>query len=92
MDVVFVIAFVAAGCQPCDDFKRDLAGGELASEVRVVVVDVKEHPELARKCGVQVTPTFAAIRDERQVLRMSGYRGREPFAAWMNEVKRVAAD
>jgi thioredoxin-like negative regulator of GroEL len=85
---VFVIAFTAAGCPPCDDFKRDLATGDLTYEVQIVVVDIAEQPDLAKKCGVERTPTFVAIEDERQVSRLVGYRGRGPLRDWLARLRR----
>lgn len=85
---VFVIAFTAAGCPPCDDFKRDLASGEIASDVKIVVVDVADRPDLAQKCSVDRTPTFVAIDDERQVSRLVGYRGRGPLRDWLARLRR----
>lgn len=90
MDAVFVIAFVAAGCPPCDAFKDDLQHGRIENDVRIVVVDVKERPELAKKCGVAVTPTFVAIRDEQQVSRKSGYTSPESLNDWLERQKPVA--
>jgi len=90
VDAVFVIAFVAAGCPPCDDFKADLRHGSIENDVRIVVVDIKERPELVAKCRVTVTPTFVAIRDERQVFRKSGYTSTESLNQWLEDVKPVA--
>ena len=85
---VFVIAFTAAGCPPCDDFKADLASGEIASDVQIVVVDVAEQPDLAKRCGVDRTPTFVAVEDERQVSRLVGYKGRGPLRDWLSRLRR----
>ena len=85
---VFVIAFTAAACPPCDTFKADLASGSLAGEVQIDVVDVAEQPDLAKKCGVERTPTFVAIDDERQVSRLVGYRGRGPLRDWLARLRR----
>jgi thiol-disulfide isomerase/thioredoxin len=90
VDAVFVIAFVAAGCPPCDSFKDDLRSGRIESDVRIVVVDAKEKPGLAQKCGVTVTPTFVAIQDERQVFRKSGYTSPDSLNDWLGGVKPVA--
>lgn len=90
MDAVFVIAFVAAGCPPCDAFKADLRHGSVENDVRIVVVDVKDRPELVAKCRVTVTPTFVVVRDERQVSRKSGYTSPESLNQWLEEVKPVA--
>ena len=79
---IFVIAFVAAGCPPCDKFKREAAG--LDSPVRIVVVDVKDRPDLARQCNVKITPTFVAVAPgERQIARMSGYTSRQSLRVWL---------
>jgi len=90
VDTIFVVVFVAAGCPPCDNFKDDLRSGRIESDVRIVVVDVKEQPDLAAKCGVKVTPTFVAIRDERQVSRLSGYTTRERLDEWLSRINPVA--
>lgn len=90
MDTLFVIVFVAAGCPPCDAFKDDFRAGRIESEVQIVVVDVKVRPDLAKKCGVTVTPTFVAIQDERQLARLSGYTTRERLEGWLSRVQPVA--
>lgn len=90
MDAVFVIVFVAAGCPPCDSFKDDLRSGRIESDVQIVVVDVKVRGDLAKKCGVTVTPTFVAIQDERQVARLSGYTTPERLEAWLNQLHDVS--
>lgn len=85
---VFVIAFVSQGCPPCENFKRDLADGGLVAGVQVVVVDVAEQPEVARRCGVERTPTFVAVENELQLSRMAGYRGRGPLLEWLARLRR----
>ena len=84
---VFVIAFVAAGCPPCDNFKRDLPAVQAGVEVRVVTIDIAERPDLAQKCGVRSTPTFVAIENERQVSRLVGYTGQGRLREWLSRVK-----
>lgn len=90
---VFVIAFVMAGCPPCDQFKQTWSP-EMEG-VRVVVVDVQAEPGLAKKCGVKSTPTFVAIQGERQTSRLVGYTGDRPLRDWLrrqqNELQGVGA-
>jgi thioredoxin-like negative regulator of GroEL len=84
---IFVIAFVVAGCPPCDSFKQTWSA-EMEG-VQVVLVDVKERPDLAAKCGVKSTPTFVAIENESPTARMVGYVGEKPLRDWLRRQKKV---
>jgi len=84
---VFVIAFVVAGCAPCDKFKNECWAPEIEG-VRVVLVDVKKEPELAAKCGVKSTPTFVAIENESPTARMVGYTSEKPLRDWLRRQKK----
>jgi len=85
---VFVVAFTAASCPPCETFKQSLAAGEIDSPVQIVVVDVAERPDLAKRCGVRSTPTFVAIENERQVSRLVGFTGSGRLREWLAKLRR----
>jgi len=52
-----VIAFTATWCGPCQRAHPFLARIETQG-VEVQIVDIDQHPELARKYGVTSVPTF----------------------------------
>jgi thiol-disulfide isomerase/thioredoxin len=52
-----VLAFTASWCAPCQRAKPALVQVRAAG-VDVQIIDIDEHPELARKYGIANVPTF----------------------------------
>ena len=63
-----VIAFTAAWCGPCKQAKPFLVQVEAAG-VEVQVVDIDEHPDMARRYGVTSVPTFFVYVSGKKTVR-----------------------
>ncbi len=70
-----LVDFTAAWCPPCRVMKPVLE--ELAAardDLRVVTLDVDEHPRVAARYGVLSMPTFILFRDGQPVWSASHFR------------------
>jgi hypothetical protein len=58
------VEFTHPLCSECQEWERRLS----ADEAPVVVLDVRERPDLARKYGIAVVPTVLAVAADGEVL------------------------
>jgi hypothetical protein len=58
------VEFTHPLCSECQEWERRLSG----NEAPLVVVDVRERPDLARKYGIAVVPTVLAVAADGAVL------------------------
>jgi len=63
-----VLAFTASWCGPCERAKPALIQIQAAG-VDVQIIDIDEHPDLARKYGVTSVPTFIVYICGREPVR-----------------------
>lgn len=82
-----LVDFTAAWCPPCRVMKPVLE--ELAAErhdLRIVTLDVDEHPEAAARHQVLSMPTFVLFRHGAEVARLVGARPKRRLRAELDEV------
>jgi Domain of unknown function (DUF4395) len=58
------VEFTHPLCSECQEWEQRLSGGEAP----LVVLDVRERPDLARKYGIAVVPTVLAVAADGKVL------------------------
>ncbi len=75
-----LVEFGSARCQPCQRMKPIIESlGR--SGVAVRTVDVDQEPDLARRYGIQQTPTFIVISGGKELTRLVGAQSSEQLLA-----------
>lgn len=82
-----IIKFSASWCGPCkqlkpvfDDVVKDI------SDIKVVDIDVEEHPEIASKYKIRSVPTIVITDDNDEVLAMkTGFMTEEQLTKFIEE-------
>lgn len=71
-----VVDFWAPWCAPCRMLAPELEklAEELGSSVKVVKLNVDEHPDIAATYGVMGIPTVVRFQDGKEASRFSGAR------------------
>ena len=74
-----VIKFSMEFCQPCKQLKpifEDVISS--LTDIKVVEVDVEEHPDVASSYGVRSVPTVIIVDENDKIVAMkSGYMNKE---------------
>lgn len=83
--MVKVLDFWAIWCGPCkmmnpivEELEKELSG-----KVEFTKINVDEDQTLAQQYGVLSIPTYVVLKDEKEVDRAVGGRGKEAFKAWI---------
>jgi thioredoxin 1 len=78
-----LVDFWAEWCGPCKMIAPilDEIAAEHADELRVVKLDVDEHPNTAMQFGVMGIPTLILFKNGEAVERITGYMPKERFLA-----------
>ena len=82
-----VLKFSANFCLPCkqlkpifDDVVKDIP------DIKVVEIDVEEHPDIASDYGVRAVPTIVITNEKDEVLAMkTGMMTKEQLIQFINE-------
>ena len=86
-DVPLLVDVWASWCGPCRQIAPVLE--ELAKEyegqVRVVKVDVQEHPEVAAKFGIRSIPTLKTFKAGQEVGSQVGAAGKQQLASLIEQ-------
>ena len=72
------VLFVGKYCPPCHTAQRRLARED------VIVIDINDEPELAKKFNIQAKPTLVVIRDNKEVTRLEGLKTLREYQEVMN--------
>lgn len=79
-----LVCYTASWCGPCRQFKADLASDQtIAAGREVVIVDVDQDRQAARRAKVRSMPTFILVEDGGEKARRVGYDGPEALKAWV---------
>lgn len=91
-----VVFFSGEGCQPCH---RMLEGTLKDKRVRMamrgkllLVVDVRQHADLAKHYGVEKIPTYVRLVKLKEVNRGVGYLGPTKFIKWLQRKQGDRSD
>jgi thioredoxin 1 len=78
-----LVDFWAEWCGPCKMIAPilDEIAAEHADELRVVKLDVDEHPNTAMQFGVMGIPTLILFKNGEAVERITGYLPKDRFLA-----------
>jgi thioredoxin 2 len=81
-----VVDLWAPWCGPCRMISPALeaVAARRAGRLKLVKVNVDEHPGLSTRFGVQGIPTLLLFRDGRLVDRVVGARGIDAIEAWID--------
>ncbi|HEX6310671.1 MAG TPA: thioredoxin [Acidimicrobiia bacterium] len=88
-----VVDLWAPWCGPCRTISPALeeVARRRRGRIKLVKVNVDEHPGVSARFGVQGIPTLLLFRDGRLVGRTVGARGTDALQAWIDEALGTAA-
>ena len=80
-----LVDFYATWCGPCKMLSPILEtiGSERAS-IKVIKVDVDEHPDLAQSFAIMTVPTLLYYKDGNLIKRQSGFTSKESILKEFN--------
>ena len=78
-----LVDFNATWCGPCRMLKPVLE--ELASDYKIVSIDVDNNMEIAREYGIMTIPCLIVFKNGKEVSRSVGLKGKEDIIAMMEE-------
>ena len=83
-DGLVLVDFFATWCGPCKMLSPIL---EDLDDIKVVKIDVDEHPDLAKKEGILSVPTLLLFNEGKLKDRKSGFMPKEEIEKWIEENK-----
>ena len=76
-----VVRVTASWCAPCKGLAMTLA--EIDSKLPMEVIDIDEHPEVAKEYGIRGVPTLVLLDENIEIKRMSGTKTKTDLEQWL---------
>jgi thioredoxin 1 len=79
----------APWCPPCKSIAPVLeqVADELAGKIKVVKVDIQDHPTVAESYGIRSIPTFLVFKNGRLVEKIVGVNGITSKVSFINRLQ-----
>ncbi len=82
---VRVLVFSAGWCQPCQVYKRIIAGLPPAARDRIAIIDIDAFPALAADYGVTNIPASVVLRPGETGPIEAGVRSAQDLVRWIED-------